>query len=224
MRVVRKIGILCLLAVATLFVQDAEAVLTYLPESTYAGDTWRGYRYYDEEPEPGFYLRGRIDFAVYDTENLVLPKEIAWVGELETELGEMPGQYIYAYQVFNDYGASDMEVSYFAVYALDNDPIDVYEASIGSFADPGSGVEPTDGSLESNLKVIWEFDNGLIYKGDHSWFLVFCSDYSPVEGDYKIKAPEDKGTPPVPEVPEPMTIAMLGIGGAVILRRRRKSV
>ena len=225
MRVVRKTGILILLAAAVFSVQEAWAVPTYLPESTYDGGKWYGYRYYYEEPVSGFYLRGRIDFSVYDISSMS-GEESDWVDELETELGEMPGQYIYAYQVFNDLGYSDLEVSYFSVYALDNHPVDIYEGSIDSFEDPGGGVAPTptEGHLESNQKVVWEFDGDFILKGEHSWFLVFCSDYSPVEGDYDIKPPEGKGTQGFPDTPEPATMALFGLGGAAILCRRRKSV
>jgi len=215
MKMIRKFGLLSLLLVAILFAHNASATL-YLPDSSYAGGAWQGFRYYDEDLGDGDYLRGRIDFAVYDTDTY--PDEFVGNGGFEAP-GE--GRYIYAYQILNDYPASDEAVGYFSVFAIDGAPLDVDEDSIGSQQDPGGGVEPTNEYFtSSNLKAVWEFDNGVIYKGDHSWFLVFSSNAAPVAGDYEIRA-AGEGTP---GVPEPGTLTLLGLGATAAFIRRRKSV
>jgi hypothetical protein len=196
--------------------------MEYLPESSYAGDTWQGYKYYNNDLGDGSYLYCRVDFAVYDSGDLQFPDETDWVNGLAVP-GE--GQYIYAYQVFNS-PVSDEAVASFAVFGIDSTPPDLDEASIGSYEDPGAGIEPKNGSLsDDGLRVVWEFGDSegfsFIYKGDHSWFLLFRSNSGPVEGDFEITAPIDQGVQPIPGVPEPATIALLSIGGALFLRRRK---
>lgn len=223
MRMIRKIGLLSLLAVATLLAQDASATLEpLLPESSYSNGDWQGFRFYDEEIEPGVFLRGRIDFALYDTYNPQYQGEIDWLDGLGmTE----QGRYVYAYQIFNDYDASDEAVSYFAIFGLDGEePLDVEEENIGSYYDEREGIAPTSEYLsEDKLKAVWNFDGGLIYKDNHSWFLILASDSGPVPGDFEVKTPQEQGEPSVP-IPEPAMIALLGIGSALVMcTKRRKS-
>ena len=220
MRVTREIGFFSLLVLITLFVQNASATLAQmLPTSSYADGAWQGEDFYDEDLGGGGFLRGRVDFAVYDTLG----------GNEFIEAGfEAPGegQYIYAYQIFNDYeAASDKAVLSFAVFGIDGAPLDVVEDSISSSEDPQLGIEPSNEYFSTDrLKVVWEFGGkegfSFIDKGDHSWFLVFSSDAPPVVGDYEIRAP---GFPAFSENPEPATIALLGIGGALMFTKRRKS-
>jgi hypothetical protein len=216
MRVISKIRLLSLLVVATVFVQGASATL--LPISSYEDGYWQGSRFYDEVVGES-YLRGRIDFAVYDT--------VAYPGEfISVDIeNEFEGQYIYAYQIFNDYLASEEAVAYFAVFNVEETPMDVHEDSIDSVEDtPDSGVAATWKRFDdSNVKAVWEFGPGILVAGEHSWFLVFSSDRAPVPGDYKISA--ERGEVPIPpEIPEPSMIALFGIGSATLFVRRRRSV
>ncbi len=222
MRAIKKSSFLSLLFFAALFVQDASAAVM-LPESSYAPDQWQGSVFYNQAWGDKF-LQGRIDFAVYDTDNLYLSGETAFTDQLS-----LPGRYIYAYQVFNNLDESDESVIYFAVFKPNGGaPLDVDESSIGSQDDGNSGVQPSGEYFsDDKRKVFWEFkgiEGGLIYKGDHSWFLVFSSNSAPVVGNYEVKGPE--ADVPIPEeIPEPAMIALISLGGTLVMcRGRRKSV
>lgn len=223
MWMIRKITLFSLLIVAALFVQNASAVLTetlILPLSSYAEaeDTWQGFSIFDEGD-----FDVLVEFAVYDTELLLRPDEIALAEELD-----MPGQYIYAYQIFNRREGDYEEVAYFAIYGIDEYAMDVDEESIGSKDDNADGIQPSEAYFESRSRGVWEFEDkegfSVINAGEHSYFLVFSSDSAPVRGNYEIKTTESEF--PIPsEVPEPTMIALFGIGSALMmLTRRRKSV
>lgn len=207
MRMMKKIALLCFLFVVVLFANNASATLT---SSYYDGTT-----YYDLPWEDG-YLRGHIDFAVYDDRQ-----------EYEFVTGfDAPGsyEYVYAYQIFNDDLFSDEAVAYFAVLGVEVG----ITSGIGCEDDltNGIGPTPTDGYFDDvELKVVWEFKDGVVYKDEHSWLLVFSSTEDWVPGEYEIEGPkaDDFPTP----VPEPTTLVLLGISSAWLLnknRKRRKSV
>ncbi|MHC4755642.1 MAG: PEP-CTERM sorting domain-containing protein [Planctomycetota bacterium] len=206
---VLKINILFLLLLLAVCVQNSSATMVdILPESSH----YDGSTYYNIMTDSGGYLKGRIDFAVYDTDNLVLADEIALSQTLN-----MNGQYIYAYQIFNDYPASDESVAYFAVFGINEDPLSVDCDSIDSFDDSAGGQESSNEYFTPlNTRGVWEFDGGLVAAGEHSWFLVFCSDHDWVKGDYELKAPEDDFP-----VPEPAMVMLFGLGGAFLLARRK---
>ena len=206
-RVVKKLSFSVLLVVSVLFTQNASATLAPMLESSY----YDGYVFYYEDG-----LAGRIDFAVYDTEHPEYGDEY-----LDNGI-EMPGdgQYIYAYQIFNDYPISEEAVAYFALLDINGDSIDI--DSIGSQEDPEAGIEPGEEYFDGGeSKVVWEFNgsDGYIIVGEHSWFLVFSSDQDWVKGDYEIRGPAEV---PVP-MPEPATIALLGLGSITILMKRRRA-
>jgi hypothetical protein len=195
-----------------LFAQDAGAtLLRMLPESSH----YQGFTYYDEEWPDGFdgikMLRGRIDFAVYDT--LAYPNE--FIGD-DGYTAPGDGRYIYAYQIFNDYqGYSEEAVTYFAALGIDM----AYVYDIDSQEDPAEGIEPV-GQYFSDEDAVWEFgeiDQDWIIPGEHSWFLAFSSDLDWVRGDYEIRGTEPSDFP----VPEPAMLALLSIGGAILFRRKR---
>ncbi len=211
MSIKRVFFLSCLLG-AILFAQDAGAtLLRMLPESSH----YQGFTFYDEEWESGFdsitLLRGRIDFAVYDT--------LGENGNEFTAAGyEAPGdgQYIYAYQIFNDYtGFSEEAVTYFAVLGINM--ASVYD--IDSQNDLAEGIEPVD-QYFSDTDAVWEFgeiDQDWIIPEEHSWFLAFSSDMDWSRGEYEIRGTQTSDFP----VPEPAMLALLSIGGAILFRRRR---
>ena len=206
-----------LLILVALFVQNA-AVLANdypfpMPDSSY----YEGFVYYDKYlgAEEGR-LRGRIDFAVYDT--VTYPNQFIGAGGYE-EVGT--GRYIYAYQIFNAPEGISNPVAYFAVLGIAEDIVD----GIGAQEDPDNGVEPSGAYFDGDeSRVVWEFTPIYISIGgdaEHSWFLVFSSDQPWVPGDYELKTPEEESPLPVPS-PEPSTVALLGLGSALIFSRRRK--
>jgi len=205
---IKKFRLFSILVAATLFAQNASATLAPLLESSYHD----GFVFYYEGS-----LFGRIDFAVYDTQDTEYGDEYLDVGI--TKPGD--GRYIYAYQIFNDYYSSLESVAYFALLDINGNSISI--DSITSQEDPEKGIEP--GSMYFNgdeYKVAWEFDGGAGYviAGEHSWFLIFSSDKDWEAGSYEIKGPDDI---PIP-IPEPATLALLGISGMLTILRRRKLV
>lgn len=210
----KEIRLLSLLLVATLFIQNADATVTeILPHSSY----YEGRSYYHVSTTTGG-LAGRIDFAVYDTGTY--PDEFVGAGGFEAP-GQ--GQYIYAYQIFPDDISTD-PFYYFAVLGIGDQAIDE-EDGIGSQDDGQGGIEPDNAVFNPSVNpsiAFWEFDQDLLVGDEHSYFLVFTSDHSWVEGSYEIE-PSEGPEPPVPN-PEPTTIALLGLGSAMLLSKRRKSL
>ncbi len=198
MRVMGKIGFFSLLVAAALFAQDAAATLT---SSHYYGSTY----YYTGG------LHGRIDFAVYDDRD-----------EYESLYGlEAPGtgDYVYAYQIFQD-SIANPALSSFAILGIEGASVD----GIDGHDDQSGGIASTDEYFTAS-EGVWEFQNehgqGILSAGEHSWFLVLSSETDWVVGEYEIKPTGDF---PVP-IPEPAMITLLVIGGALMMRmRRRKSV
>jgi hypothetical protein len=197
----RKIESLGVLVVAIFFVQNASATLT---SSYYDGST-----YYSTTE--GLY--GRIDFAVYDDRD-----------EYKSVTGwDAPGtgDYIFAYQIFHN-AANNQPLAYFAILGIGGAPVD----TIDSQDDQAGGIEPSDEYLNtSEGKGIWEFENeqgsGILLAADNSWFLVLSSETSWRPGEYEIKPAEP--FVPVPDVPEPGTLALLCVGAATLFVRRSKS-
>jgi len=202
--VMKRFRLLVLLLVATLFVQSASATLAPMLESSY----YDGYVFYGAEPDYTGGLKGRIDFAVYDDRDEYFSRNGLHAPGT--------GDYVYAYQIFNDYAVSEEAVAYFALLGINGATIDL--DSIGSQEDPESGIEPGSAYFnDDESRIVWEFNGGAGYilAGDHSWLLVFSSDQDLVLGSYEIRAAEN-----VP-VPEPSVLALLGVGSVMILRRRK---
>lgn len=212
MRVIRKFGFLSVFIAAALFAQDASAALIYLPDSSYMDGAWQGTSYREED---GYNIR--VDFAAYDTQMQGLSaEEVALFDKLD-----LPGQYIYAYEVFCAQGDYE-ELANFSVYSVSGNPMDVIADSIGSSEDPGvGGVKSVNEYFaDSNKKGVWEFESGSLIASKHTWFLVFSSDSAPVKGDYEVKQKEGDFPTPGEEIPEPGMLTMLG--ASVVLMRLGK--
>ena len=161
-----------------------------------------------------------IDFAVFDT----VANPDAWGGENGFDIPG-GGQYVYAYQIFNEEGLSSEALGSFSLLkqtgeALDEAPI----MGTGWENDmTGEDIAPEDIPTASS----WAF-NGFFIPGKYSSFLVISSDQSWVEGDYNLDAYEE----PVFSVPdnvgefvvspEPATVTLLGIGSLLILKNKKK--
>jgi len=211
---IRKFELLSLLFVVTLFVQDTYSALLVLPHSTY-GDLygWQGSRIYKDN---GFNVL--IDFTVYDTETY-LNEFIGTDGFVN------PGQgrYIYAYQIFS-HPTADEDITYFGIFGIETTIDEATIDGLSSQDDGEEGVPTSDEYFDDDLaRVVWEFDWGVLIAGEHSYFLVFSSNYEPVVGDYEIRSFEEEGDVPIPEIPEPGMLTLLGIGGAMIFTKRRRS-
>ena len=139
----------------------------------------------------------------------------------------MPGQYIYAYQIFNRFGDYEA-VGRFAIFGIDEYTLDVYEDSIDSQDGEDDGIEPISAYFTpSHSKGVWKFEDkegfSVIGAGERSYFLVFSSDSAPVRGNFEVEPPT--WVPVTGEVPEPAMITLFGIGSALMmLTRRRRSL
>lgn len=212
----KEIRLLSLLFVATLFVQNAGATL-FLPYSSH----YQGRSYFDD-PVSG--VTGFVDFAVYDT---LGPNGNEWTGAGFAAPGA--GQYIYAYQIFNDAGSADA-IEFFTILGIDDPPTphDLIGISSMNTQDPWEdypliteGVDATE--MNANLdetRATWEFAGGILVAGEYSWFLIFSSANDWVEGKYMM---ETAGGFPITSNPEPCTLALLGLGSAILFVKRRNS-
>jgi hypothetical protein len=213
--------ILILLFIAAICNQSAFAqLLEMLPYSSH----YQGSTFYERTTNSGAFY-GRIDFAVYDTQDY--PNEFIGSDGF-THPGT--GRYIYAYQIFNDLEDSDDTIAYFAVFGEDTQYVlDVDATSIGAQNDSPdnpsqSGVQPSSSSFnDSHTKGMWVFTNGFISKDEHSWFLVYSSDRDWVVGAYELKTPEEISDefPIPPVIAEPGTLAVFAAGAGLLARKKR---
>ncbi len=223
---VRKIVLLGLFAVAILPGGVAEATLDRILTSS---SHYEGFVYFNEtvdHPLGGTVnFKGRIDFAVYDRDNLAGGEETSFVDDFVSLMGVADeDRFIYAYQIFNDYdGISEEDVSYFEVLGLMPDGEATYSINPSimnnttGVDDGASGVAPDP--VDSVEAGIWEWLTDLVEVGTHSQFLLFSSVNDWVKGTYRIDIAQESDFP----APEPATLAMLGMGSALFLRRRWKS-
>ncbi|MBE0535134.1 MAG: PEP-CTERM sorting domain-containing protein [Phycisphaerae bacterium] len=192
-----------LITIAVLLTAGAYAGLEVLPESTH----------YQGSQIQGNY---RIDFAVYDTQG---GNEFAAQGFVAP--GE--GRYTYVYQLFNISGAANFGIEYFQISGISQGAVS-NQSQIGSADDLAGGIAAEDAYFDASLtKGAWEFENGTLIVGKHSAFLVISSNNDWAAGGYTIDRSSEF---PVPggdgnEVPEPMTLLLLGMGGFGLLGSRR---
>ena len=224
---IKRIILLGLFAVVILSGGITEATLDRILVSS---SHYQGFVFFNEtvnHPLVGTVdLKGRIDFAVYDRDNLAGGEETAFVDDFVGLMGVADeDRFIYAYQIFNDYdGHSDGDVGYFEVLGLMPDgeatySIDLALMNNSTGVDDGlSGVAPDP--VDSVEAGIWEWLADLVEVGTHSRFLVYSSVNNWVKGTYRMDIAQQKNG--IPVVPEPATLVMLGIGGVMVLRRRRR--
>ena len=210
----KRIRLLSLLLVATLFVQNAAAEL--LPYSSH----YQGRSYFDDAGVTGW-----VDFAVYDT---LGPHGNEWIGAGFAAPGA--SQYIYAYQIFNDFGSADA-IEFFTIMGIDDPPTPHNLIGINTMNSQNpwedyplitEGVAPTNPYPNTNLdetRATWEFTGGILVAGEYSWFLVFSSTHDWVQGKYQM---ETAGGFPITGTPEPCTLALLGLGSAILFAKAKK--
>ncbi len=213
MRVFSKtVPVVCLLLLLVLLVHVASADTYY--GSTNYNENWNGKQ-----------LTGTIDFGVYDDRS-VFESDFGYVNDGAGLTAPGDGQYVYAY-VINQDDISESPISYFAILGLDEDAVSSdleYMDQSANYSEPNlSGVEPANAGFVGNDGVWkWSSAKGFIQVDEYSWLLVYSSDYDWVKGDYELRGVEDDF--PVPddgEVPEPGTIALLGLGGSLLIRRKK---
>ena len=66
-----------------------------------------------------------------------------------------------------------------------------------------------------------QFDEVAIAKDQQSWFMFLYSDSNYIAGDIKVQPDNDDIPVPDKPVPEPTTLALLGFGTILSLRRRK---
>lgn len=204
---VRRIMLACLFIVPVLLVQSVWAGLDFLPESShYQGRAYKGVSG----------DRVRVDFAVYDT---LGGNEFADAGFAAP--GD--GQFTYVYQVFNEAADELFSIDLFRIFGIDS-------AAIAG-PDQISSQDDQEGGIATDLEYfnpsftngIWEFEQGALIKGEHSWFLALSSDHDYIVGDFSIVSDPDDEVP-IPSLPEPATMILLGIGSVILMARRKGSV
>ncbi len=228
MRVYNKIKrILLFLLLAVLLTQTASALL--VGTSTY----YDGYTIFDGTLSNGKYAKVMIEFAVYDNRD-----DEPGGDEFEAVFSDMGvtspdaddfGDYIYAYKIFNHTSSEDM-ISYFGILGLDEQENGITD--LGTYDDGTDGAKPSDYHFTDD-GCVWKWyglgEEGdgsfrFIDLGDRSWLLVFSSNNrkSDEAGEYELRGTEESDLP-VPEVPEPTVVVLLGAGSAYLLRRKRRT-
>ncbi len=155
-------------------------------------------------------LQGRVEYAVYApgaySGSLVIPT----------------GQYAYAYQVFSN-AASNVNTDIFLV-GLQPAASVVYTASDIAHGVTG-GIKPGADFILSQ-SVMYLFNTIAVTPNTHSQVMIFTSPQSPIMGFAAVVAGYMAATvPSVPTpnpIPEPATMAVLGIGSGILIALRKQ--
>ena len=205
---IKIIGFLSVMFFATVMAQIAMA----LPYSTYGENNgWTGFRTYEQD---GFDMV--VSWTVYDI--VANPAEFDWAGPVPFPTDD---RYIYAYQLFNLAGD---DIGYFSVMDLDGNPIaqELMNATCAQWDGSGQDMMPDPNVSRNQGAWEWTPMGGLVSAGSRSSYLVFSSPYAPTKGSFEVKVSSDQGDQPIPEIPEPATIAILGAGSAWLIEKRNK--
>lgn len=182
----------------------------------------------------------RIDYAIYDTDNLVAGSD-----EQQIFGSFMHTKYVYAYQIYNYDNANDISV--FSLSYLGSDAIKGTDriSDEEDWLGPGdqnnrgvssSGNEYGDQYDDSNINTgfgyaSWLFggQGNIFDAGDHSYWLIIQSDNAPKAGAYSLEEINDGSVaigdqrPSYSTIPEPITIALLGVGGLILRKTGKKA-
>ena len=206
MKVMKNIDLLCVLIVVGALVQNAMA----LPYSTYGVDNgWQGYKNYNNGG-----INMTLMFNVYDT--VANPTEFTWLGATAKPSDD---RYIYAYQIINKSNSED--ISLFNLMETSNSPISQQFMHSTCSQWDGSEFSVAPDPKVSVEQGIWQWSSevGYLTAGKNSWYLIFSSDNAPIKGTFRVEA-ASQTEPPVPEVPEPGTLALFGVASALYAAKR----
>ena len=186
-----------------------------------------GSLYYEGEASRSFDLGSegildlRLEFAVYKDEEAQTMQD--WIGISDGD-NFVYSDYVYGYQVFSE-TSSTAALNYFALTGINPAAISDIENDIGEAeslndgAIQSEGIAPSSSDFNSSVtKAIWQFENVAIAQGEQSWYLFLYSDYDWIAGNIAVQRDDDI---PVPEVPEPATLALLSFGTVLSLRRKK---
>lgn len=195
---------------AIALLQTAVFAAFYLPESS----LWQGGKNFQQDGINAF-----VEYAVYDTHAQNYHPTLDGLTNGFVNPGS--GQYIYAYQIFN-FGAADPIRAFSLVGGSPSTA-----TGIGFQNDGDGGIIPDS----SSGSFVWRFTNGAFVSYEHSAFLVFSSNSSPVAGNFNLsKTLSDYGNPGFPTnqtqgstIPEPATICLFGFGAFNLLRKKRST-